>query len=31
MWEKVEKLLRIDYESKPAYGDCGQCDYRFSW
>ena len=21
MWEKVEKLLRIDFESKPVYGD----------
>ena len=21
IWEKVEKLLRIDFESKPAYGD----------
>ena len=21
IWEKVEKLLRIDFESKPVYGD----------
>ena len=37
--EKVEKLLRIDFESKSVYGDgdknknkniCGQCDYNFS-
>ena len=24
IWEKVEKLLRIDYESKPVYGDGGK-------
>ena len=39
--EKVEKLLRIDFESKPVYGDddkyiknknkyiCGQYDYIY--
>ena len=21
IWEKVEKLMRIDFESKPVYGD----------
>ena len=21
IWEKVEKLMRIDFESKPLYGD----------
>ena len=21
MWEKIEKLMRIDFESKPVYGD----------
>ena len=21
IWEKVEKLLKIDFESKPVYGD----------
>ena len=39
IWKKVEKLLRIDFESKSVYGDgdknknkniCGQCDYNFS-
>ena len=39
IWEKVEKLLKIDFESKPVYGDddknknkniCGQYDYKFS-
>ena len=24
IWEKVEKLLRIDFESKPVYGDGGK-------
>ena len=42
IWEKVEKLMRIDFESKPVYGDddkylktkikniCGEYDYKFS-
>ena len=39
IWEKVEKLLKIDFESKPVYRDddknknrniCGQYDYKFS-
>ena len=41
IWEKAEKLMRIDFESKPVYGDndkyiktkmktCGQHDYKFS-
>ena len=21
IWEKIEKLMRIDFESKPVYGD----------
>ena len=25
MWGKVEKLLRIDFESKPVYGDDDEC------
>ena len=25
IWEKVEKLMRIDFESKPVYGD----DYKY--
>ena len=24
IWEKVEKLLKIDFESKPVYGDDGK-------
>ena len=24
IWEKVEKLMRIDFESKPVYGDDGK-------
>ena len=24
MWEKLEKLMRIDFESKPVYGDDGK-------
>ena len=42
IWEKVEKLMRIDFESKPVYGDddkyiktkikniCREYDYKFS-
>ena len=42
IWGKVEKLMRIDFESKPVYGDddkylktkikniCGEYDYKFS-
>ena len=38
IWEKVEKLLRIDFESKPVYGDDDKYiktkikiyDYKFS-
>ena len=39
IWEKFEKLMRIDFESKPLYGDddkyinkniCGQYGYKFS-
>ena len=35
IWKKVEKLMRIDYESKPFYGDddkniCRQYNYKFS-
>ena len=38
IWEKVEKLLKINFESKPVYGDddkyiktkCGQYGYKFS-
>ena len=42
IWEKIKKLMRIDFESKPVYGDnekyikkkyiyiCRQCDYKFS-
>ena len=41
LWEKVERLLKIDFESKPVYGDddkfikkteniCRQYDYKFS-
>ena len=36
-WEKIEKLLRIDFESKPVYGDDDnylktkiKYDYKFS-
>ena len=25
IWEKVEKLMRIDFESKPVYGDDDKC------
>ena len=25
IWEKIEKLMRIDFESKPVYGD----DYKY--
>ena len=24
IWEKIEKLLKIDFESKPVYGDDGK-------
>ena len=24
-WEKVEKLLKIDFENKPVYGDDNKC------
>ena len=24
IWEKVERLLKIDFESKPVYGDDGK-------
>ena len=35
IWKKVEKLMRIDYERKPFYGDddkniCRQYNYKFS-
>ena len=41
LWEKAERLLKIDFESKPVYGDdgkfikkteniCRQYDYKFS-
>ena len=42
IWENVEKLMRIDFESKPIYDDddkyiktktkntCRQYDYKFS-
>ena len=35
IWKKVENLMRIDYESKPFYGDddkniCRQYSYKFS-
>ena len=42
IWEKVKKLMKIDFESKPVYGNddkyiknkhkniCRQCDYKFS-
>ena len=25
IWEKIEKLMRIDFESKPIYGDDDKC------
>ena len=34
IWENVEKLLKIDFESKPVYGDddkCRQYNYKFSY
>ena len=34
IWENVEKLLNIDFESKPVYGDddkCRQYNYKFSY
>ena len=33
IWEKVEKLMRIDFQSKPEYKNkdiCRQYDYKFS-
>ena len=33
IWEKVEKLMRIDFQSKPEYKNkdiCRQYDYEFS-
>ena len=38
IWEKIEKLMRIDFESKPVYGDDDKYiktkikiyDYKFS-
>ena len=41
IWEIIEKLMRINFESKPVYGDdenyiktkikiCRQYDYKFS-
>ena len=41
IWEKIEKLMRRDFESKTVYGNddkyiktkiriCGQFDYKFS-
>ena len=33
IWEKGEKLMRIDFQSKPEYKNkdiCGQYDYEFS-
>ena len=38
IWEKIEKLMKIDFESKPVYGDdeiyiktkIRQYDYKFS-
>ena len=42
IWKKIENLMRIDFESKPIYGDddryikyiyiyiCGQYGYKFS-
>ena len=38
IWEKIEKLLKIDFESKPVYGDDDKYiktkikiyDYKFS-
>ena len=37
IWEKVEKLMRIEFESKPVYGDddkyekiCRPHDYKCS-
>ena len=42
IWEKAEKLVKIDFESKPVYGDddkciknknkniCRQCNYKSS-
>ena len=39
IWEKIEKLMKIDFESRPVYGDddkyiktkiCRQYDYKFS-